>query len=817
MSAKDMFLERSLPSNIEAERSVLGAILLDNRLCNQAMETLRRDDFYLESHRKIYEKMIALSEQGRPIDPVTLAEELRRMGEYEAIGGASYVAGLIDNIPRLENIEHYTKIVKGKSMMRRTIAAANQIIAACFEQADDPEQILDMAEKAIFAIAEDRARDGFVDVGTIAQKRLEEIEAMSGRAEMITGIPTGFSDLDKMTAGLQRSDLVILAARPSMGKCLAFDSEIVLETGEVATIETIYRRGRARLLTLGSDWKLSLTEPSAFVDDGVKPVFRVTTLLGREVETTAVHPFLTRDGWKRLETLRPGDRVGVPHRTGVFGSGRMRECEIAILSYLLSDRGVVVGRPSFATTSGRVAEDFVAAVLAFGDVRAEVETRSGEQCIRIVPGLSPEDANPVVEWLNRLGATEAQSTEVPASVFMLDRPSLALFLNRVFAADGWVGASSGPGGIGLASTCERFARQVQHLLLRFGVVAALKPFGADGARTAFCLEIDDAGSMAAFAREIGIFGHEEALVGLLDAVRGDIGLLRAAAVGGATGRPVRPGSGPVPLTLGGDVLWDEIVSIEPAGRKQVYDLTIPQTHNFVANDICVHNTSFALNVAQYSAKAGYSVGVFSLEMSSEQLVSRLLCSEARIDAHRFRTGYLNREEWAHLAEGLHRLAECRIFIDDTPGITVLEMRAKARRLKQEQGLDLLLVDYLQLIQARGRNDSRTNEVSQISRELKMLAKELNVPVIALSQLSRAPETRTDHRPQLSDLRESGSIEQDADVVAFIYREEFYNPTEETQGVADLIVGKQRNGPIGTVKLAFIKEFTRFENLWNDGY
>ncbi|HJZ68255.1 MAG TPA: replicative DNA helicase, partial [Blastocatellia bacterium] len=208
-------------------------------------------------------------------------------------------------------------------------------------------------------------------------------------------------------------------------------------------------------------------------------------------------------------------------------------------------------------------------------------------------------------------------------------------------------------------------------------------------------------------------------------------------------------------------------------------------------------------------------GIFSLEMSAEQLVSRLLCSEARVDAHRLRTGYLNREEWARLADALRRLCETKVYIDDTPGIGVLEMRAKSRRLKAEHGLDLLIIDYLQLMAGRGRIESRQQEVSQISRDLKGLAKELEVPVVALSQLSRAPETRSEHKPQLSDLRESGAIEQDSDVVSFIYREELYNPTDENQGVADLIVAKQRNGPTGIVQLAFLKEFTRFENMWRE--
>jgi replicative DNA helicase len=188
-----------------------------------------------------------------------------------------------------------------------------------------------------------------------------------------------------------------------------------------------------------------------------------------------------------------------------------------------------------------------------------------------------------------------------------------------------------------------------------------------------------------------------------------------------------------------------------------------------------------------------------------------------VDAHRFRSGFLSRDEWARLAQALGTLAETKIFIDDTPGISVLEMRAKARRLAAEQKkMDLIIVDYLQLMSGSSkRSESRQQEVSQISRELKALAKEMNVPVIALSQLSRAPETRTDHRPQLADLRESGAIEQDADVVAFIYREEQYNRTEENEGHAEIIIAKQRNGPTGTAKLAFLKEFTRFENMWRE--
>jgi replicative DNA helicase len=440
----DPFFDKGLPSNIEAERSILGAILLDNAVCNQAIELVHREDFFLDSHRRIFEKMVSLTERIMPIDLITLGDELRRAGEFEQIGGATYIASLIDGVPRTDTIEPYAKLVKQKSMLRKLISASQQIVSLAFEEEDAADVIIDKAEHLIFQIAEDRVRQGFQYIGDVAHRRLEQIEQMAGRPEMITGVPTGFTDFDRMTSGLQRQELVVIAARPSMGK-----------------------------------------------------------------------------------------------------------------------------------------------------------------------------------------------------------------------------------------------------------------------------------------------------------------------------------------------------------------------------------TALALNMAQYAAKNGNVVGIFSLEMSAEQLVSRLLCSEARVDAHRLRTGYLNREEWARLADALRRLCETKVYIDDTAGASVMEMRAKCRRLKAEHGLDMLIIDYLQLMAGRGRIESRQQEVSQISRDLKGLAKELDVPVIALSQLSRAPEQRSEHKPQLSDLRESGAIEQDADVVCFIFREEVYNPTDENQGTAELIIGKQRNGPTGSVPLAFLKEFTRFENMWRE--
>ena len=261
-----------------------------------------------------------------------------------------------------------------------------------------------------------------------------------------------------------------------------------------------------------------------------------------------------------------------------------------------------------------------------------------------------------------------------------------------------------------------------------------------------------------------------------------------------------------------DVYWDRVTEIRPAGKEQVYDLTIPETHNFVANDICVHNSSFATNVAQSLAlKYGKSVGIFSLEMSVQEIANRILASEAEVPLRKRRP---SDRDWDRIHRAARRISDARIYIDDSASPTLLEVSSKSRRLKLEKGLDLLIVDYLQLMQAGGRYENRNLEIGAITRGLKGLAKELSIPVIALSQLSRQPERRgTDHRPQLADLRESGSIEQDADLVAFIYRDEIYNPeNEESQGVAELIIAKNRNGQTGTVDLAFFGETTTFRSL-----
>jgi replicative DNA helicase len=263
-----------------------------------------------------------------------------------------------------------------------------------------------------------------------------------------------------------------------------------------------------------------------------------------------------------------------------------------------------------------------------------------------------------------------------------------------------------------------------------------------------------------------------------------------------------------------DLYWDEVVSVEPVGEHQVYDLAVPAGANFVAADVVVHNTSLVLNIALNAAVENkVPVAIFSLEMSKEQLVERMLCEQARIDAQRMHRGILSEAEQQRLVMALGPLGDAPIFIDDSPTLDELGLLLKARQVKLRENIGMMVVDYLQLMHGRNRGDdyNRVQEVSSISRGLKGLARELKIPVLAVSQLSRAPEQRPDKRPLLSDLRESGSIEQDADLVMFIFRPEYYKP-EEKPGIAEVIVAKHRNGPTGVVELRFRRELTRFENL-----
>ena len=928
------------PHSLEAEQSVLGGLMLAEDAWDEIAGRLSEEDFYREDHRLLFRGLADLADTGQPRDVVTLTEWLRSRDLLDKAGGATYIGNLAADTPSAANIRAYAEIVRERSVTRQLIGAGTAITELGFTaEGRSASDILDEAEKRIFAIAE-RGRSGGTAVaglGDLLTRAVERIEYLYENQGKFTGLATGLNKFDELTNGLQPSDLIIVAGRPSMGKCLAHDAEITLADGSVATIEEIVRRREARLGTLRDDLKLDWVEPSDYVDDGHKPVFEVVTRLGRRIETTLTHPFLTLEGWKSLSEIQPGDYVAVPRHLPVFGSRTMRASEIKLLAYLIGDGGLTGTTPMFTTTNARVREDFAAAVEAFGGVRVNpvkpswrapswavvtehaatsgIRAEFAANLDRLIAGsgrparglaaevgvspntvtywrqgrnvpdagtlarlaevlevdpddLAPDAGNgarrsrpkPVRQWLAELGiyGVDAHGKHIPNPVFELTREQLALFLNRLFATDGWASVwASGQSQIGYASVSERLARQVQHLLLRFGVIAKLRQrwvrYG-DARRPSWQLDITHAESIRRFIEEIGIHGKEESLAAvakavgsrrcqsntdlvpvgvwrLLERAKGDISwneLARRAGIPDSNIHAHRRALSRRRLTklalalqsrellqlADSDVYWDRVESVTPLGEKQVYDLTVPGTHNFIANDICVHNTSFSMNIVENVAiKERVPVAVFSMEMSAEQLVMRMISSWGRVDQGRLRSGQLDDEDWPRITSAIAIMNEnAKLFVDDTPALSPTELRARARRLKREHDIGLIVVDYLQLMQVPGTRENRTNEISEISRNLKALAKELDVPVIALSQLNRSVEQRDNKRPRMSDLRESGGIEQDADVIVFIYRDEVYNEDSDDKGVAEIIIGKQRNGPLGTCRTAFLGHFTRFENL-----
>jgi replicative DNA helicase len=879
------FEDRLPPQNIEAEEAILGGIMLDPEAISRVSDRLVPEAFYISAHKDIYQAALRLNTQARPTDLLAIAAWLADHDKLERIGGRSKLAALIDRTVSAVNIDALAVLVMEKYLRRQLIKAGNELIQLGYQTETELTAVLDQAEQKVFGITQERTQQGLVHISETLINTFQDIETRH-EGIALPGIPCGFYDLDAMTSGFQRSDLIIVAGRPAMGKCLQESSEIVLHDGSISTIKEIYHRRQAQLLTLRNDWRFQFTQPSAFVDDGIKPVFRVTTRLGRHVESTITHPYLTINGWRKLEELQVGDKIAVPRKIDVFGKEPIRESEVKLLAYLIGDGCLTKSAPSFTNSNPLLQADFSEAVANFpglkvryldsqgtrtpslyvtGDLefiathraifaqnlKAAMQSQSLAanqianaigvspsslcmwmqgvcvpqqskfqklcQVLQIEPekltphgqaAISRSSKNPLTIWLEELGlwGKDAHAKIIPQVVFKLPKQQLALFLNRLFATDGWATLlTSGQAQLGYSTVSEKLARQVQHLLLRFGIIAALKKRSVkynDSPRQAWQLDITDAPSIKTFVSQIGIFGKEEALEKVetalalrqyqtnRDLIPHKIWEDIAAAKGSEPWAVLARRAGiksytnihvgkralsrerlwtlatalenlPLQQLADSDVYWDEIVSIEPIGYQQVYDLTIPETHNFVANDICVHNTSFCLNLAHNIAAANkLAVAIFSLEMSQEQLVQRLLASESGIESGYLRTGRIAQNQWEPLSRAIGNLSEMPIFIDDTPNVSVTEMRSKARRLQAEQGeLGLILIDYLQLMEGGG--DNRVQELSRITRSLKGLSRELHVPVIALSQLSRGVESRTNKRPMLSDLRESGCLTGDS--------------------------------------------------------
>jgi replicative DNA helicase len=662
------------PHDLEAETSVLGAILLDQSAITRVLDFLSAEDFYRENNGQIYRAALTLFREGEPIDNVTLAAELEKMGVLDRVGGRGHLALLQESVPTAANVEHYARIVKAKAYKRALITAGSQVTALGFDDSLDAEEAVNQAQANVYAISDDRVGSGLERLYDLLKPAMDRIDAQMASGGGVIGIPSGFHDLDRMTNGFKAADLVIIAGRPSMGKCLTAGTLIDdPSSGERLTIEEAVRRRLPSVLGVAEDGRVRPTAVAAWVDSGVQEAFRVTTRSGRSVEVTGHHPFLSEAGWQPLHDLMTGDRIAVPARLPVFGSGG--------------------------------------------------------------PGL---------DAVRRLAERALAEGRFPAGAWSWDREHLAAFLARVLGGRGMGPVATGRGGAGFTTAARTLAADVQHALLRFGVVAALSRDG----RGRWRVEIGDpepsAGPRPPRRPRPGP-GDQPAGGG------GERGLALATREPQAVGRS------------GADLRWDEITGIEPIGRQHVYDLTVPDGANFIAQDVVVHNTSFVLNVALHAAvERQKPIAIFSLEMSKEQLVERMLCEQARIDAQRLHRGMLSEVEYERLAGALGPLGDAPVFIDDTPMLDDLTLRLKTRQARSREGIEMVVLDYLQLMHGRSNSgdSNRVQEVSAISRALKSIARELRIPVIAISQLSRAPEARPDKRPILSDLRESGCLTAD---------------------------------------------------------
>ena len=840
------------PASIEAEEAILGGILFDPEAITRVAELVVKDAFYVKAHQEIYYAALSLNSKGKPTDFISVSTYLSDRDLLEQVGGTTKLAQLLNRTVSAVNIDRYANLIMEKYIRRQLITSGHEIVDLGYDNTEELETVLDSAEQKIFALTQERPQDGLIPIAETLVNTFNTIEELH-QETALPGIPSGYYDLDAMTSGFSRSDLIIIAGRPSMGKCLAADSELVCQDGSIRTIEEIYHRRQDLLLTLQEDWRFNWIEPSAFVDDGIKPVYRVVTRLGKKIETTITHPFLTIEGWRSLGTLQVGNKIAVPRQIKVTGNKAIPEAKIKLLAYLIGDGCLTKTCPEFTNSNPLLRNEFE-------DCLAQSRTDK----LHNDKDAEKEAESNVISNLFDLWGKDAHTKTIPQIIFTLEPELVALFLNRLFATDGWATVlKSGQSQIGYLTVSEKLARQIQHLLLRFGVIASLKDRLVkykDRRRQAWQLDITDAESIKTFTDEIGIFGKEEAVNAVREAIlkrkyqtnkdlipieiwqelasaKGTESWMSLAKRAGIKSSNIhvckRAFSRERLMKLAyaldnislqnlatSEIYWDEIVSIEAIGMQQVYDLTIRGTHNFVANDICVHNTAFALCVASNIARESkLPIAVFSLEMSREQLTQRLLSSESRIPSNRLRSGRISVQEFEPLINGVERLSELPIYIDDTANLTVMQMRSQVRRLQAQQKdpLGLVLVDYLQLMEG-GDNDNRVQQLSKMTRSLKGLARELNVPIVALSQLSRGVEQRTNKRPMLSDLRESGSIEQDADLVMMIYRDEYYNPDTPDRGITEVSIVKHRNGPVGTVKLLFNAELTKFESLANpSGY
>ena len=783
------------PQALDLEEAVLGAMMIDKKGVDEVIDILQPDAFYKDAHKYIFEAIVQLFTDTQPIDLLTVSAQLKRNSKLDLVGGDFYLIQLTQKISSSAHIEFHSRIILQKFIQRSLIKISSEIIEESYDETTDVFDLLDKAESKLYEVTQGNIKRSSETAQSLviqAKKRIEEIANKEG----LSGVATGFDKLDKVTSGWQPSDLIIIAARPGMGKCLGKGTNVLMFDGTLKKVEDIapgellmgddsnprmvksIARGREKMYWIHQNKAISYRVNESHILSLKRSRNEGGHKKG-DVLNITVKDYLEKS--EKFKSNYKGYKVAVdfsekpvslePYYLGLWlGDGhsysqRITNIDTEVIHYL---------------------EDYANRLESELVVYEQVDKTNGYGIVNRNKHTSEEFSTCIQTELRKLNVI--QNKHIPQSYLINSKQNRLELLAGIIDADGYY--TSEFNCFEIVQKDEKLARQIKFLCDSLGYRTSLKKKKTSIKSTGFEGE----------AFRLRIFGNINEIPTKIER------------------KQAREWNSKVDWKVTG-------IKVEFDCVDDYYGFEIDGNRLFLLEDMTVtHNTAFVLSMARNMAIDFHQpVAVFSLEMSSVQLITRLISSETGLSSEKLRTGKLEKHEWEQLSVKVKNLEKAPLFIDDTPSLSIFDLRAKARRLSSQHGIKLIIVDYLQLMTAGGGGKgggNREQEISTISRNLKALAKELSVPVIALSQLSRAVETRgSSKRPLLSDLRESGAIEQDADIVSFIYRPEYYKIDEwdddersPTEGQAEFIIAKHRNGSLENIRLKFIGNLGKFDNL-----
>ncbi|MEZ0354407.1 replicative DNA helicase [Mycobacterium sp. pR1184] len=852
---------RQPPQDLAAEQSVLGGMLLSKDAIADVLERVRPGDFYRPAHQNVYDAILDLYGRGEPADAVTVAAELDRRGMLRRIGGAPYLHTLISTVPTAANAGYYADIVAEKALLRRLVEAGTRVVQYGYAGAEgaDVAEVVDRAQAEIYEVAERRTSEDFVPLEDLLQPTMDEIDAIASNGGVARGVPTGFTELDEVTNGLHAGQMIIVAARPGVGKALALDTPLPTPTGW-----TTMRDVAVGDELIGGDGLPTRVVAATEIMLG-RPCYEVEFSDGTVIVADAEHQWLTdtRASRKSAQAAAVGynryknQRTFAAVRTTAEIAGTLRcDTQDRRLNHsVVNARALNLPEREFlvpAYTLGAWLGDGTSAAAQITTADPEIIMRIEADGFVAVPSSSAK-----YRYQLRL---PAEAETAPRACVVCGKPFVpqtnqvrtcgrscggrARFVSAPVPAPSCVRCGGRSCGLRLCQNCHSAVGTLQARLRTLGVLGNKHiPMqylrGAETQRRALLAGLLDTDGTVTAGGAVQFSVTNQRLASDVAELVVSLGYRCQTSTKPVRGRD-ESSSIAYTLTFSTDdtvfglqrkaLVHKErraAVNTQRSGSRFIVDVrrieSVPvrcvevdnDSHMYLASNAMVptHNSTLGLDfLRSCSIKHRMASVIFSLEMSKSEIVMRLLSAEAKIKLADMRSGRMNDDDWTRLARRMSEISEAPLYIDDSPNLTMMEIRAKARRLKQKADLRLVVVDYLQLMSSGKKVESRQLEVSEFSRHLKLLAKELEVPVVAISQLNRGPEQRTDKKPMLSDLRESGSLEQDADMVILLNRPDAFERDDPRGGEADFILAKHRNGPTKTVTVAHQLHLSRFANM-----